>query len=59
MDAVIPVGILLLVWGVFVAREMRLALRATEPELRLRRARRLLLYVTLGVPLVLALLVVA
>jgi hypothetical protein len=50
---------LLVVWGVLVAREMREAVQSTDLEARRRRARRLLLVVSLGVPLVLALIVVA
>jgi hypothetical protein len=59
MGPIAIVVALLVIWGIAVAREMRLAVRATDPEARLRRARRLLLIVTLGVPLVLALIVAA
>jgi hypothetical protein len=59
MEPVVVVLVLLAVWAIAVAREMRGAVRADDPDDRLRRARRLLAVVTLGVPLLLALIVVA
>jgi hypothetical protein len=50
---------LLLIWSLVVAWAMRQAVQAADPEVKRRRAQQLLILVTLGVPLVLALIVVA
>ncbi len=47
------------VYAVAVSWQMRRALATAEPRLRLREARRLLLLVSLGVPLLAALILVA
>ena len=46
--------VLFLLYVALVSRQMRRSLAATEPRARLREARRLLLVVTLGVPLAVA-----
>lgn len=49
---------LLAVWGLVVARAMREAVRTTDVDAKRRRAQQLLIFVSLGIPLVLALIVV-
>ena len=50
---------LFLLYVALVSRQMRRALQATEPRARLVEARRLLLLVTLGVPLAVAFILLA
>jgi cytochrome oxidase assembly protein ShyY1 len=54
----IIIALLLLYFGL-VTWQMRRAVRATEPVTRLREAKRLLLLVSAGVPLLAALILVA
>ena len=49
---------LLGIWGLVVARAMRQAFRTTDLDVKRRRAQQLLIFVSLGIPLVLALIVV-
>ena len=49
---------LLVVWALVVAWAMRRAFQTTDLEAKRRRAQQLLILVSLGVPLVLALIVV-
>jgi hypothetical protein len=49
---------LLVIWGLVVAHAMRQAVRATDLDVKRRRAQQLLIFVSLGIPLVLALIVV-
>ena len=61
-DHVTPIAFvvaLLVIWSLVVAWAMRQAVQAADPEVKRRRAQQLLILVTLGVPLVLALIVVA
>lgn len=51
--------LLFLLYVALVSRQMRRALAATEPRARLVEARRLLLLVTLGVPLAVAFILLA
>ena len=50
---------LLVVYGAAVTWQMRRALRTSEPGARLREARRLLLMVSAGAPLVAVLILIA
>ena len=50
---------LLVAWALIVAWAMRQAFQTTDLEAKRRRAQQLLILVSLGVPLVLALIVVA
>ena len=58
MTPTLFVGVLLVIWGLVVVWAMRRAVQAADPDLKRQRAQQLLILVTLGVPLVLALLVV-
>jgi predicted membrane channel-forming protein YqfA (hemolysin III family) len=49
---------LLAVWGLVVAWSMRRAVRTTDIDAKRRRAQQLLFFVSLGIPLVLALIVI-
>ena len=49
---------LLVVWGLVVAWAMRQAVRTSDVDAKRRRAQQLLIFVSLGIPLVLALIVV-
>lgn len=58
MTPTVFVVALLVIWGLVVARAMRQAVRTADVDVKRRRAQQLLIFVSLGIPLVLALIVV-
>ncbi len=59
MIQVAVVVALIILWTLWLGGQAGATLRTTDPDLRRRRAQRLLMVVSLGVPLVVALLLVA